>query len=577
MPDILIPKFTEAARKDLLRNGGASLAFFTTTILGFNYWSKERGKSLWRDDLQGELCRFLEGRSPHAPWNRALVTGFRGLGKSTITTQAYPLQRTLYGVDLSCKIVGNSSDNVKMNHFLPMIELFRYSARADFLQWLFQHRIPKGFAGWNSEQIAWETEDPKSLPAITYWGIESKFESYHGQLIVLDDLEGADADKSTNSSEMAFSTFQKSIPLLSDPALGQILVVGTPHGEFPFVHRIKARKDFAVFWREILDEKGECRDPERYPPAVISSLRADSRLWNQQYMLRKDTGGDSPFDMEAYDKALWRWHPTEPRKVLYPGYEFEEAKSDAHGIKVPKSVERVADLREMLFFLHLDPKHRTRAQRRTTATVADHAATVVGVAPDLHVFLVDYWAGDCEVDEYLRRAFRFYCTYACSTVTFEAVGAQLWLVDIMKRLEIENPQYMNPETYGTVMPPIRLPRMSSRMVEAEKVNEAKEHLYRERLTPWVNLGLFHGPAGAKGEKFRYQLERVLEENTEKDLLDCVVQGPGKNPKTGRLVWRAPLGKLCERELVVRKALVQRNVDRRTGFASPYGPGEARPM
>lgn len=568
MPDLFIPKYTEEARQEFLRNGERSLAFFVTTILGWNYFSPERGRSLWRDDLQGDLCRFLEARAPYRPWNRAVVCAFRGLGKSTITTQAYPLQRTLYGKNRSFKIIGNSSENVKVNHFLPMVNLFRYSERADWLQWLYQERIPPGFDGWNSEQIIW-VSDPKAPPAITYWGVESKMESYHGDGIILDDLEGADANRSNVNSDMAFGVYERAVPLLADPAFGQILSVGTPHGREPYVHKMRDRKDHQVWWREILDEKGECRDPARYPPAVIDSLRTDRRLWNQQYMLRKDTGGDTPFDMDAYQRSLWRWHPTETRKVLYPGFDFEEKKSDDLGVRVPKAIERVADLREMLFFLHMDPKHRTVSQRRTTQTKADHAATVVGVAPDLHVFLVDYWAGDCTVDEYLRRCFRFYCLYAASTVTFEAVGAQLWLVDIMKRLETENPQYAKPKTYGSIMPEIHLPRMSARMVEAEKVNQAKDHLYRERLTPWVNLGLFHGPAGAKGEKFRYQLEHVLEDGVEKDLLDCVVQGPGKHPDTGKIIWRAPLGKLVEREMVMRRQWVEHRVDRKTGFSSPY--------
>lgn len=575
MPDLLIPKYTEGARQEFLRNGEQSLAFFVTTILGWNYWIAERGKSLWRDDLQGDLCRFLEGRAPYKPWNRAVVSAFRGMGKSTITTQGYVLQRTLYGRNRSVKIVGNSADNVKLQHFLPMRDLFRFSARSDFLQWLYQERIPPGFDGWNSEQIVW-VSDPKAPPAITYWGVESKMESYHGDLIVLDDLEGADAGRSNVSSEMAYDTYLRAVPLLADPSLGQVLSVGTPHGENPYVHRMKDRRDHVVWWREVLDEKGEPRDPERYTPAVIESLQADPRLWNQQYMLRKDVGGDTPFDLVAYDKALWRWHPTQPRKICYPGYDFKEEKKDDLGVVVPKTAEQVADLREMLFFLHLDPKHRTRQQRRTKQTVADHAAAVVGVTPDLHVFLVDYWTGDCEIDEYLRRCYRLYCRYAVSTVTYESVGAQLWLHDIVKHLELLNPQMANPETFGDIMPPIRLPRMSARMFEGDKVNESKDLLYRERLTPWINLGLFHGPSGAKGEKFRYQLEHVLEDTVEKDLLDCVVQGPGKHPVTGRIVWRAPMGELHERELVLRRQWVERRADPRTGFSSPYAVPQLSP-
>lgn len=568
MVEVFVPEFTEKARQEFLANGRRSLAFFTTTILGLNYWSAERGRALWRDDLQGDLCRFLEGRSPYGPWNRAVVAGFRGLGKSTITTQAYPLQRTLYGKNKSFKIVGNSSDNVKANHFLPMVELFRYSNRSDWLQWLFEERIPSGFDGWNSEQIVWVTDDPKALPAITYWGAESKFESYHGDGVILDDLEGADANRSNVSSESAFQIFLRSIPLLADPAYGQILVVGTPHGHEPFVHRLKERSDFKVWWKELLDESGHARDPERYPAQIIASLRVDSRLWNQQYMLRKDSGGDSPFDLEAYDRAVWRWHPTETRKITYPVREPEKEGEDEYGIRLSRRAERVVDLQEMVFYLHLDPKHKTKIQRKSDQTKADHAATVVGVSSDLHVFLVDYWAGDCSIEDYLKKAYRFYCLYACSSVTYESIGAQLWIVDIQRRLEESNPKLMAPETFGAVMPFIKLPRMSARMVAAENSVLSKENLYRERLTPWVNLGLFHGPAGARGELFRHQLMNVLDNRVEKDLIDCVVQGAGKHPSR-KMVWSAPLGKLYERELVLRRQWVERRVDRRTGFSSPF--------
>lgn len=588
MTELFAPKYTEKARLEILDRGEKSLAFFTRSILGFNLWSPERGRSLWRDDLQGDLCAFLEGRPPYKPWNRAGVSAWRGMGKSTITTQAYPLQRTLYardprvkegeGTDLAVKLVGNSTDNVKNNHFVPMVNLFRYSHMADYLGWLFQHRIPSGFDGWTTEQLSWVRADPKALASISYWGVESKFEGWHGQLVIPDDLEGADAMRSNVSSDLAYATFQKCIPLLADPAYGQILVVGTPHGPRPFIHRMRERQDFTFWWRELLDEKGETRDPERYPEPVIAALRLDPVTFNQQYMLRRDSGVDTPFNLDAYTRAEWRWHPTAPRILCYQGFADQPAdERDSYELRPPVFRERTVDLQEMAFFLHCDPQHKTKEERRTAYSKAEHALAVVGVAPDLHVFLVESWAGDCDMEHYCRRMLQMYCRYAVQTITYESIGAQIWLPQFVDQMERYDPQFRHPETFGSIMPRILLPKMTARMVEGEKLNAAKELIYRERLAPWISSGIFHGPAGSRGEKFRWQLENVWNPDAPKDLLDAVSQGPSPDPKVpGRIVWRAPLGKLHERELILRRKQAERILDPRTGYRSPWAHTKTTP-
>lgn len=224
-------QFTDQYREEMLARGEQSLFVFARDILGF-----ER-----LDEWDFELCCALEGRPPYEPWVRFLCSKYRAGRKSTICTQSYPLWRGIYIPNFSTKIIEGSSDNAKKNHFAKMVDLFMSSPRAEYLQWLYSHRIPDGFKGWNSEQIVFTKTNPLASDAISYWGVNSKFEGWHGDLVVIDDAQGTETEGSDVGVEDAWRAYKRSIPLLTDQARGQAIVVGVGpiNRGRSFVHEVR--------------------------------------------------------------------------------------------------------------------------------------------------------------------------------------------------------------------------------------------------------------------------------------------------------------------------------------------------
>lgn len=559
---MLTPRFTEEFRAAELERGRRSLFYFNTAILGFDAWDTKRNRSTVAD-VHRDLDHFLEGRSPHYPWNRAVVCCARGLGKSVRTSQGYPWWRGLYIVDFAVKLVENSSRNAQVNHFAPMIDLFVGSKRADYLQWLYQHRIPDGFKGWNSEQVKLVQNDPLAAPFMTFWGLESRFEGWHGDLVILDDPEGADAEKSLAANEESFQAYQKAIPLLKDHTQSQILIVATPHGSRPLVYRLRDRENWKTeadnertsikfFWREITDGSGKSRWPERFPQSVIAELRKEP-MADQQYWLRRRRSSTSIFNMSTVLEKTYRWADGSFKTTIaYDSFEFDPDKLEEDGRVqvVPKRV--VADLKKLRYFLHWDPLHRTPETRRSSVAKqrpAEAAIGVVGVASDLHAFLVEYWTSEtADLPRQCEELFRLYRLYAPHKVTFEGVGAQIWGKAFVQTMEKQSPVWGRPQSMefitGAAVP---LPRLSTRMEEdASKGNSEKDWIFSKILSPWVNYGVLHFRADQ--DKVLHQLEHVQDDDVACDLVDLLAQGPA--------VWSAPSQDFLGREFASRRSFVE---------------------
>lgn len=227
----LVPKFTEEYRQEELLRGERSLFYFERNILGFDLL----------DDMDFELCKALEGRAPYQAWIRALVSKYRAGRKSTVASQGYPMWRGSYIVNFSTKLIEGSSDNAKYNHFAPLVDLYMNSPRAEYLQWLYGHRIPPNFVGWNSERLTFIKENPLASDTLSFWGPNSKFEGWHGDLVVIDDAQGTETEGSDVGVSDAWRSYKRAVPLLTDQRRGQVVVVGAPpiSGTRSFVHEVK--------------------------------------------------------------------------------------------------------------------------------------------------------------------------------------------------------------------------------------------------------------------------------------------------------------------------------------------------
>ena len=557
-----VRKFTDEFREAELAKGNRSLYYFAQAILGFDRLSA----------LQAELCAFLQ-----SPWRRAVIAVYRGGYKSTLTTQAYPLWRGLYIPDWSCKIIENSRENAMRNHVVPMIDLFISSPRADYLQWLYQHRIPNNFAGTNSDQIVFKKNNPLSMPTISYWGIDSRFEGYHGPCVILDDPEGADADKSDVPNEDSYRAYQRAIPLLEPPATGQILVVATSHGDNPLIWRLRerhqwesekdnARSPVKFFWRAVIDSTGEPREPHRFPKALLNELALEP-MYDQQYLLLKRRKTDIVFREDAIQAAAWEWVDVEQTVIKYPSFEYDMEELNETGWTKPTTVEVRVNVNQLRYFIHSDPTHKLDEQmkHKKKNRPSHNALVIVGVAPDGHAIVMGQWGESDDIadltDEYIRLA-RLYNIYKG---TFEATGAQIWFFSILKT----KMQMMRQAQMVSMLRRDGVTKredfhvdLLSKTVEANKTNETKEWLFRERLAPWINHGILHFNL-MQNAPILDQVRNISDESKPIDFVDALSQGPE--------IWSAPIqGELAQARLSRRRMATQTLAEKRLNLQpSPY--------
>ncbi len=582
---MLIPRFDNEFRAAELERGRRSLFYFSFNILGFTALSARTKKSQI-SDFHLDLCHFLEGRPPHYPWQTAVVCCWRGAGKSVQTTIAYPAWRNFYNKGFRCKIIENSSDNAYTNHFAPLLDLFISSRRSDYLQWLFMDptspycRIPAGFEGWNKQQIKLLSDDP-SIPALSYWGLESKREGAHVDLIILDDPEGADAEKGLAANEESYRAYQNAIPLLAEPTYSQILIVATPHGRRPLVWRLRKQENWKgeadnatssikFFWRPILNESGQPYWPERFPLWYVQELLKQP-VAQQQYLLREAGTADSLFDTGRVRESFFRYVDGPRRSVLaYPASTFDPDKLTEEGYVLPKTTQAVVNLRNLRFFIDFDPLHKSDTMRRTAQSEqrpAKAAIVVCGVAKDRHVFVLETWTSDKhDINQQIMQLFRLYVKWTPFKVTYESVGAQIWVATVVRNLEKSQPAWARPQATaflaGTTFP---IPRLSTKLEEAAvrdkasgktipKTNQSKEFLFREVLSSWINYGVLHLSDLAEQTEIIHQLDNAMNEDIEVDLVDCLAQGPA--------VWSGPMDDLSAREFAAkaRRGFVDAFVD-----------------
>ncbi len=584
-----VQKFTEEYRERELSRGRESLYYFMTAILGQVAEDKVTKKPTV-GQFHYDMCTFLEGRPPHYPWNKAVICAFRGGSKSN-TVRCYVLWRGLYIEDFSTLCISNSADNAKSLYVLKLTQLLRGSARSEYIQWLFKHRIRDGWQGTTTEEIWFKTTDPNAEPAVHVAGIETKIESAHPDLVVIDDPEGSEAEKGKATNEDSYGAFNRAIPLLKDPARSQLLVVATPWGDRPLVYRLREQEGWKTeadnptcsikfFWRPIITETGESAWPERFPLAYLDTLKRYP-IWDTQYMLRRRSSDTSIFTMKTVYENCYQWSGGIRDLIVYKGFKFDADKVSEDGFVHPDPIPATVRLRQLRFYMHFDPLHRTLEARRTRMNrqrPAKAAIAVVGVAPDYHVFLVKAWTSSTgDLHDQASALFRFYCMYCPYLVSYEAIGAQAWLESHIKSCEARSPEWAQPESSGLVFDRMKIPRLSSRLKEGHKTIESKEMLYREALSPWVNHGIFHFHRTDDGnEEALHQLENVLNEDEEVDIIDCIAQGPE--------FWKPPVGDQVVRNFNInaRRKYVETFVKKKargwkekTGFRSPFsGRGQS---
>lgn len=567
---MLIPKHTEDYRQELLDLGKRSLYLFCKVHLGMRDLD---------ESLHLPLCEFLEGRPPkNEPWRRAMVCGFRGSLKSSLATIGYPWWRALYIPGFSAKIIEGAEDLARENHFDQWFySLLTTGPKAAFLSWLYSHRIPEDYAGFNKGQIQLLSPMP-GAPTFTYGGLNTTTEGYHGDLIIGDDLEGADAQESEERNERSWRKVAQLTPLLRDPRTGQILIVGTPWGLNPLVWRIRnfegddggsgtldnsKRKVWKVYWRPILGDDGKSVWPARFPDEILPTLRFDKEVFDTQFLLQRRSEKSQVFDMRAVEAGFWRW--IVPGKLIgYPAYKenakLNDFERDDKGIPIVEI--RKVDPGFLRYYIHVDPKHKAGKQKHSPDDRPSRAAiAVVGVNHDSHAFIMDAWCSETAgLEELADEIYKRYRLYAPYKVTMEPTGAQNWFWAFGR--ELERGRYKTLISMGRWgAPPRRLPRLTSVLEESAKGSKNKEAWIISQLSSWFDLGLIH--ASADQTHLRTELEAFPALSTPVDLLDALSHGPP--------IWSPPISDESRMDFKRRQQLLVLSADDKTGYVSPWGP------
>lgn len=334
-----------------------------------------------------------------------------------------------------------------------------------------------------------------------------------------------------------------------------------------------------IFWMPVLGPDDEPYDRDKFTPNAIASLKIRPEVWRSQYLLLPPGEVDSVFDESRLAEAMFEWLDPLKTAMRYQGFEFDPDNLDEHGFAAMAMQPASVSLSHCRFYMHVDPKHKLKAMSRLGGAKQRPSAAaivVVAVAPDHHVFVVDYWTDDAGLEGVVAKMLTLYVRWAPYKVTWESVGAQYWVREHVVAMERLDARYRHPRAitrYGMVG---ELPRMSSRMVEGDKTNQSKEFVARVSLSGWINTGALHLDK-ARSETIQHQLAHILDDKEAVDLVDCLGQGPA--------VWTAPPAPGAADDLFRRKAFVSTFVQggtstgrsrrtpaglgRPTGFRSPW--------
>jgi len=559
---------------EIRKKGLESFYYFCRAIMGNDilHWP-----------LHLPLCEALQGIAPgFHEWRELMLCGFRGCLKSTIM-RYYIWWCGLYEVyepDWNCIYVEQKSDNAVAHHILIQ-NIFRVGPQAEFLQELYQDRIPHGFAGWNSERTILVRQNPAKEPFITVGALEMKLEGIHRDAIIIDDPEGADADKSQVPNREALKFLEeRSEPLLNNPSRGRKLLGLTPHGHSPLAYTYR-RMDGAgsldntervrkkLWWMPVVDKRGKSRWPQRmsqeWVEAKVEAARLSShakRMWEMQYLLLERSSAVGMFDMTKIESN--RFTLLGSRLIRYPTQIVDARQVTKDGFPLVRDDIAHIDMSHLRYYMHLDPGHKDPKRLLGGDKPSKWAIEVVGVSPDAHAFPVEEFVSrDVTFDQYVNEFFRLYRKYLPFRFTIDPVGAQTWFGHVLENMETTRYRGMTP--IPTIWRPDRRARVlnpSSVLEEAHKGGKEKEAFIMSTLELPHNMGWLHLNPDLTPELWR-EHDIFGSTGSSFDALDALAQGPG--------IWRPAASPQSIQAMRLRKRLqaVYQVVEPVTGYYRPW--------
>lgn len=511
---VAIRKFTTERLQEMRQQSHQSLFYFQRFLCGF------------RDMAECHLPLSQHIQERH---RRSLIGAHRGFFKSSCGLSGV-LWDALEIVDYAQMVISQREELSK-----EMLEKIRFIVDTrPLLVEVYSDRFPPNLDGWNTERLIFNRREAHAGPSIIIGSLRGRQESRHVNHLYCDDLEGADANISdAPNEESEFFVRSRAEPLLINPAKDRITVVGTPHGPKPLVHKLREDPVWAVSWTPLTDENGVPAFPERFPVEWCEEKRdsaplsrAAKQLYEEQLMLRKwtDTSG-------GFDVGLIRSHNYTKIPGGYLRYidrEINMWRRDQEGLPRVEEYVRTVHLSDLRYYVHFDPKHRDPDEMKGKTRPTRAAIVVIGIAPDFHGFVMDTWIQETgNLATQLLQLRKMYEKWAPHRVTWEAVGAQKWLLDQVKADERRGQRYISRAPwYRNGM---QIAKLSTRMEESNKGIANKERQIVEALDGWLNMGWLH--LHDKFVELFSHLESFPSEERPIDGVDALAQGPS--------MWRPP--------------------------------------
>lgn len=489
------------------------LYWFAGVVLGYG------DKIHMTPGAHGMLCKFLERRTgipeiDNAPIQK--VEQPRGIGKTTLGTQAYVIQRITANPDISILICNERLENAVA--FLGAI-------KAEFetnvlLRELFPEVIPvPGKTTWATDKIVVARTTARKEPTVFCIGVGGTVTGMHPDEIIVDDMLSREAAENARSGQADITGrinrwIVQLKPLLNPWAEPRpvILFRGTRwysgdsyeyvdeafgYGEEERVwsvrHRVgdrlqtvqfRLRGDVATFRRAAIEE-GVSIWPENpdYTLESLAKLRlADPVLFAANYM-------NNPSDeLTATFKEHWlRYYDwLDPRTVK---------------LAPPDAAPAIYGLQDLDTIMLVDPGGfaTQRGQDRMRGSIV-----VTGTTPQLEHLLLEAWSEQVTFHQVMEKILEFATRYRIRRVGIEVSGPQTAFLELVRKTARD-----------------RSVDLAFEPLKPESVQKEQRILVVE---PYFQRGQMYIGRGSAFTEFREQY-RTFPRGRRVDILDALAYGP----------------------------------------------------
>lgn len=345
-----------------------SLYFLTKSVLLYDKLERE---------THLPICKFVQDLSI----KRTLLLLPRGTFKSTISTIAFAIFILINYPNWALLIANQTDGNAQ--RLLSEVEQ-HMEGKNPMMNWLFPEWIKPGdrWKPWSGEQMTIPCRKIISgTPSITTIGVGGRAESPHYDVIIPDDLIGEKARDSDTEMAKAIVWHDGMEPLFKAPEEGIERMSGTHWSGSDLYCKIKRDSRYSVYWKPARDkESGKLFFEKLLPNSFLDNMKATNyQVFIHQY--QNDPGSSAALELKLEWVRYYKLVSFEDEPVCQVnGKNYYVSDMD-----VVIAVDPAASGDEA--------SQAARALKTGRAVLAKNAITVMGMAGDGKIFLLDMWAG----------------------------------------------------------------------------------------------------------------------------------------------------------------------------------------